>query len=212
MKTNNLFFDLDYIKSLFLSEIMEIKKGETLFTEGEINDFVFFIKSGKLKVTKKENVIGFTRENEFVGITSCLCEGDHFYFTAVACEDSKLLKINKSAFKNALTDNPEFGKTMIEILCRRIKITDNKTKSFENHSTPERIINEILNNVLFENDLRNIYLTIADLSELTGVSNVKVLTTLKDLSAKNLIQIKDEKITITNIEKLQSLMNPNLTT
>ena len=67
MKTDNLFFNLNYIKTLFPSEIIDITKGEILFKEGEINDFVFFIKSGKLKVSKTENVIGFTREKEFIG-------------------------------------------------------------------------------------------------------------------------------------------------
>ena len=209
MKTDNLFFNLNYIQTLFPSEIIDITKGEILFKEGEINDFVFFIKSGKLKVSKTENVIGFTREKEFIGITSCLCDGDHFYFTAVACENSSLLKIDKTFFKKALIENPEFGKTMIEILCRRIKITDNKTKSFTQLTTSERIINEILNNVLFENDLRKIYLSIDDLTELTGVSSIQVLTTIKDLTAKNLIKMKDEKITITHLEKLKALLTPN---
>ena len=207
MKANNLYFDINFIKTLFPTEKIEIKKGETLFTEEQNNDFVYFIQEGKLKVTQKENVIGYTRANEFIGITSCLCEGDYFYFTSYACENSTLLKIDKLAFKQALSDNPDFGKVMIEILCRRIKITDNKTKIFTSNSTQDRIINELINNSIFETEATNPLLSIDELSELTGVSNVKVLTVLKDLSSKNVIRIKEEKISILELEKLKDLVN-----
>ncbi len=207
MKASNIYFDINYIQSLFSYELIEVVKGEILFREGEINNNVFFIKSGKLKVSKKENVIGFTRENEFIGITSCLCEGNYFYFTSCACENSILLKIDKTNFKKALTDNPEFGKIMIEILCRRIKITDNKTKSYATHNTEERILNELINNAVFECDTQNTNLSIAELSELTGVSTVKVSTVLQGLSANNIIKIIDQRISIVDLETLKLLID-----
>ncbi|MBI1837771.1 MAG: Crp/Fnr family transcriptional regulator [Flavobacteriia bacterium] len=201
MNYTNKSFSLGYVNTLFLSERIEVKEGEFLFHEGDLNNFVFFIIEGRIKVVKKKIVIGFTKENEFVGITSCLCENDHYYFSALACEDSILLKIHKAVFKKALSDNPEFGKIMIEILCERIKLTDNKTKSFMNHTSTERVVNEILNHIT--NERLSCQLTPEDLSELTGVSKKLIQSIFKELAAKKLIKIIPHTIEILDLNQLE---------
>lgn len=114
-------YTVDYIKSLFESEEINIKKNDFLFKSGDSNSYVYFNVSGKIKIAKKEVVVGFADEGEFVGITSCLCHKNSYFFSARACEESTLLKIQKSEFENSLKENPEFGKMMINILCQRLK-------------------------------------------------------------------------------------------
>jgi CRP-like cAMP-binding protein len=199
-------FNINYIKELFSFELISISKNEYLFQEEMKNEFVYFINEGKLKVIKNEMVIGFTKENEFVGITSCLSENTHYCFSVVACADSILCKIPKTIFKQSLINNPEFGKTIIDLLCKRIKIIDNKTESIKNHTTSELIVNEILNNSQYEENSRKVaQLTNEDLVELTRIPLVKIQSKLKELNNLKLINYSTNQIEILNINELKKL-------
>lgn len=198
-------FELAVIKSIFKPEYITLIGGQTLFTEGEDNDYVYFIESGSIKVLKSKWLIGITKANEFVGITSCLSEGMQYSFTAKATENSKVLKITKSDFKNQLLKNPAFSRQIIEILCERIKLTDKKTRSFIEHSSKHRLISEIINNSKqVENSLKAI-LGEDDLAELTGVSKRSVRKLLNTLKKENLIEQNENEIILLDKEKLRSL-------
>lgn len=114
-------YTVQYIKSLFKSEEIEIKKDDFLFKAGDSNSYVYFNVLGKIKIAKENVVVGYAEDGEFVGITSCLCNKGTYFFSSQACEESTLLKIQKTEFENSLKENPEFGKMMITILCERLK-------------------------------------------------------------------------------------------
>lgn len=199
-------FDLDFIKEVFQTEKIYIKSGDVLFREGENNDYVFFIESGSIKVLKSKWVIGITQALEFVGITSCLSDTSTYTFSSRAVENSSILKIKKTDFKNLLLNNSIFCKQIIEILCERIKLTDQKTRSFIEHSSQYRLINELISNSKnIENSLKT-FLGVDDLSELTGISKRAVKKMLNELSKQNLIlQKKNNEIELLdqpNLEKL----------
>lgn len=114
-------YTVQFVKSLFQFEEMVVKKYDFLFNTGDLNDYIYFNVAGKIKISKGKIILGYAERGEFVGITSCLCHSEKYFFSAQACEDTVLLKIQKSDFENALKDNPEFGKMMINILCERLK-------------------------------------------------------------------------------------------
>lgn len=199
-------FDLHFIEQAFNPERLEINKGEVLFKEGEINDYVFFIESGSIKVLKGKWVIGITQALEFVGITSCLNETSTYTFSSKAVETSKILKISKHEFKEMLLNNSFFCKQIIEILCERIKLTDVKTRSFIEQSSQHRLINELINNSKKIGQSLITFLSIEDLSELTGISKRAVKKMLNDLSKENLlIQGKNNEIELLDKSKLLKL-------
>lgn len=200
-------FDLHFIEDAFNPERIEINKGEVLFKEGENNDYVFFIESGSIKVLKGKWVIGITQALEFVGITSCLSETSTYTFSSKAVEKSKILKISKSEFKDMLLSNSFFCKQIIEILCERIKLTDIKTRSFIEHSSQHRLINELINNSKKTKNSLKTFLGVEDLSELTGISKRAVKKMLNDLSKQNLIvQGSNSEIELLDKSKLKQLI------
>lgn len=201
-------FELNYIMELFHPTKILLDCGEQLFREGENNDFVYFIESGSIKVLKSKWVIGITKANEFVGMTSCISENHSYTFSSKAVEKSEVLRIDKSEFKQLLLNDSKFCKQIIEILCERIKLTDLKTRSFIEQTSQHRLINELINNSKkIENSIKA-FLGIDDLSELTGVSKRAVRKMLNDLTKENLIlRNNDNEITLLDQPKLQSLIH-----
>lgn len=196
-------FDSNFVKKQFLYEEVKFDKNEYLFHEGNENSFVYYVIEGKIKVIKKKIVIGFSNTDEFVGITSCLSENNEYCFSALSQENSKLLRIHKSIFKKVLNENIEFGKIIINLLCNRIKLTDGKSESFKNHTSTERVVNEILSNVETENNNYTIKATIEDLAELTGVSKHLIKSIIKELSKQKIIEFINHTIRILDYHRLE---------
>lgn len=184
-------FNLQFIKDTFPGEEISLSSGDLLFNEGEKNDFVFFIESGAIKVLKNKWVIGITKAFEFVGITSCISDVDIYTFSSKAIENSKLLKIKKTDFKNSLLENKNFSKQIIEILCERIKMTDIRTRSYIDNPPRHRVLFEINNNITWSNNTKVAYITNEDLSELTGISKRAVTKIMNDLSKDGILERSD---------------------
>lgn len=170
MDSKEPIFDVNFIQKHFEAEPLELKSGDCLFRENEPNDFVYFILKGSVKVSRKKWAIGITFPNEFVGITSCISEGNTYTFSAKASSPSKILRIKKEIFKKVLLENPKFSRFIIEILCERIRLTDLKTSSFLDLPPERRVIVELLNNLKDIQGKLISQISMKDLSELTGVS------------------------------------------
>lgn len=202
----NKKFETQFIKSLFKFEKINLNRDELLFNEGEANNYVYFIEIGKIKLLKKNLVIGFTKSTEFVGITSCLCENEHYYFSAIASEPTQLYRIKKSDFKTVLEKENDLGKKMIDVLCERLSWTDNKTNSFIHHNLKERVINEILINQYQDNVSIFSDLSRKELSELTNNTLRNVQEILLTLEKEHLIKKEFGKIEILNLDKLTRIL------
>lgn len=200
-------FEISFIEKTFPNQKVYLNKGDLLFKEGESNDFVFFIESGSIKVLKNKWVIGITQPLEFVGITSCLNEGNHYNFSAKAIVSSVVLKIGKIDFKIHLLSNPIFCKKIIQILCERIKLTDNKTRSLVEHKSQFRLIHELVSSTSSVPSALQTFLNAEDLAELTGISLRNVKKMIKELSQQNLItQNNHKEIILIDRLKLQQIL------
>lgn len=208
MENTNQKFELNFILKSLDSERVELMDGETLFREGDSNDFVFFILEGSIKVLKSKWVIGITYPLEFVGITSCLSETSNYTFSSKAIEKSIVLKIRKMDFKNLLMKNATFCKQIIEILCERIKLTDYKTRNYIENTPKQRLIFELMINS--KKDTNGSFFTNLkpeDLSELTGLSLRNIKKQLNELKSKELISTKNsDSILLLNKLKLDLIL------
>lgn len=211
MNTQRKEFELHFITENFPLERITLNAGDFLFKEGEQNDFVYFIESGSIKVLKNQWVIGITHSMEFVGITSCISENMTYTFSSKSVKESTLLKIKKLDFQKLLLKNPKFCKSIIEILCQRIKATDIKTRSFLEQSSKHRLITELINNSSNVEDSIKTFLGIDDLSELTGVSKRAVRKMLNDLTKVNLIlHTKENEIILLDQLALKQLVDKKI--
>ena len=103
----------------FLSTISEGKriltapKKQILFSQGDTTEAVFYIQTGKVKVTVvsthgKEAVVAILERGAFVG-ESCLVGQTVRTATATILEDSRILRIEKAAMHRMLQEQPRFA-------------------------------------------------------------------------------------------------------
>ena len=95
-------------------------KKQILFSQGDAADFVFYIQSGKVKLTVvshqgKEAVIGILEKGSFFG-EGCLAGQLVCMVTAITAEDATLVRIEKTAMIRVLHDEPAFSELFLAYL------------------------------------------------------------------------------------------------
>jgi CRP/FNR family transcriptional regulator, cyclic AMP receptor protein len=103
--------------------ILEFQKNQNLFVQGDVADTVFYLQSGKVKLTVlseqgKEAVIGILEPGQFFG-EGCMNGHPLRIATTTAMEDSMVTAITKEAMIAALRDEPKFAELFLAYLLTR---------------------------------------------------------------------------------------------
>ena len=107
--------------------IGEYRNDEIVFSQGDPADAVFYIQSGKVKVTVvseqgKEAVIAMLRTNDFFG-EGCLAGQARRIATVATIMDSVLARLEKAAIVRVLYQEPAFSEMFIaHLLARAIRV------------------------------------------------------------------------------------------
>ena len=102
-------------------------KGQLVFQQGDPADALFYIQSGKVKVTTlsrhgKEAVVAILGPGDFFG-EGCMAGQPLRISSAEAMEDALVSRLSKDAVTRALRDRPEFSALfMAYLLARNIRI------------------------------------------------------------------------------------------
>jgi CRP/FNR family transcriptional regulator, cyclic AMP receptor protein len=140
-KTSSIVLPRTAIKSIrlydptaFLSQaglgrrIVDLKKGQTIFSQGNPAETVFYIQSGKIKLSVissngKEATIALLGEGDFVG-EECIAAAQPLRLaTATAMTESAVLKINKGEMVRALHERHDISDVFVSyLLSRNIRV------------------------------------------------------------------------------------------
>ena len=130
---------------LFLSKVGSGKtsllspKKQMLFSQGDAAEAVFYIQTGKVKLTVvsqqgKEAVIAILEPGAFFG-QSCLAGQSIRTATATAVEDSNIVRINKDAMIRVLHEEPVFAELfMAYLLAHTIRVEEDLVDQLFNSS------------------------------------------------------------------------------
>jgi CRP/FNR family transcriptional regulator, cyclic AMP receptor protein len=104
-------------------QILEFKKNDNVFTQGDVADTVFYIQSGKVKLTviskqDKEAVVGVLGPGQFFG-EGCMNGHPLRIATTTALEHSVITSITKQAMKTTLHEQPLFSELFVAYLLTR---------------------------------------------------------------------------------------------
>jgi CRP/FNR family transcriptional regulator, cyclic AMP receptor protein len=103
------------------------RKGETIFSQGDPADAVFYIQKGKVKVTVvseqgKEAVVAILGADDFVG-EGCLAGQEQRISTATAMTESALMRLDKAAVVAVIHEEPAFSEMFIaHLLTRTLRV------------------------------------------------------------------------------------------
>lgn len=119
--------------------VVELHKGDELFSQGDVADAVFHVQSGKIKLTVlssvgKEAVIAMLSGGDFFGEGALA--GQHLRTaTATAMSDSSIVRLEKAAMIRALHRQVKFSELfMAHLLARNIRIEEDLVDQLFNSS------------------------------------------------------------------------------
>lgn len=130
---------------VFLSKVGKGKtsqlspKKHTIFSQGDAAEAVFYIQTGKVKLTVvsqqgKEAVVAILEPGAFFG-QSCLAGQTIRVATASAVEDSNIVRINKDAMVRVLHEEPIFAELfMAYLLSHTIRVEEDLVDQLFNSS------------------------------------------------------------------------------
>jgi len=120
--------------------ILEFERNQTIFSQGEAADAVFYIQKGQVKISVvspkgKEAVVAVLEHAGFFG-EGCLLAGQPVRIvTATSMEDSTIVRIEKDAMIRVLHEEPTFSELfMSHLLSRNIRIEEDLVDQLFNFS------------------------------------------------------------------------------
>ncbi len=193
-------------------DLLKVKSGTTLFSQGELGKALYFIQKGKIQLTVvsaqgKEAVLAILGPFDFLG-EECLVGDSRRTSTATGMGPSMVFRIKKRAMLHALHTNPKFSEDFIaSLLARTINLEEDLSDQLFNHS--ERRLACALLNLARKNqterlsDTRLPKITQEVLAEIVGTTRSKVSSFLKkfrnlglvDLSGGGNITVRSERLT-----------------
>ena len=186
---------------------------EFIFREGDSIKGIYFIKKGKIKVTRKAKnnmAVWFANPQEFVGLNSYFNGLENYSFSSSAFGgDVDAVLIPTNEFKKILKNNPEFKQEIIQILCDRIGSTRNRISNLKSQSIKVRVLNAMLlliNSEDLNKATAKIHYSIRELSELAGTSTQYIKKLITEFQKKNLLKIKGNELII-NMGELNLLVS-----
>ena len=206
--------DLDIVN--LNKNCMTFKRGQILFHEGGNATGMFFLTSGKVKISKldvngSERIIRLSKEGDILGFRT-LFSSEKYPCSAIAIEDSSVCYIPIEIFYKLMENNLDLSRKVIRLLSEELSIADQKLTNNCNKPVMERIAVALLNIQRvygFEDDNLTINASLkrADIANLIGATTETAVRSLSKLKEDRIIEYNGKKIKILNHKELIKVAN-----
>lgn len=175
---------------------------EVIFQEGTTAQFYYQLVSGSVRWVNindegKEFLQVMIEPGECFGELP-LFDDEPFAATAIANEDSVIIRLHRSTFHQFIQENPEIHFAFSKLLSQRLRFKFFILKEMANHN-PEHSISTLLS--YFKQTRKNICtgcnrikLTRQQIADMTGLRVETVIRTIKNLETKGQLTIEKGKV------------------
>lgn len=191
-----------------------IRKGETIFNEGEHVNGVFCVKSGVCKVSKmsengRDQIIHLVKGGDLLGERSLISD-EVSNLKAVAVNDMEVCFIPKDEIMRDLDENHNFTMSILKGMASNLKSADNTIVDMGQKTVKQRLAQTLLYlkdtfGVTDENTL-DINLSREDFANIVGTATETVIRLLSEFKKKGFIQLKGKEISILDIPQLKTII------
>lgn len=221
--------NIDYVKKLsFFSEIddddaekianliieRKYKKNKIIFMEGEPAEAVFFVKNGKIKISKntldgKEHIIHIMTGGE-VFAEACLFGISPYPANAEATEDSEVYLIKNSDLGKLLESSPKTAIQIIKVMSKRLNLVSSQIENLalrDAYGKTASLIIQLLKDedkVARDGVVLKINLSRQDMGNMVGLTRETLTRALTRLKNDRAIEINRDEIKVLDLEKLKS--------
>lgn len=179
-----------------------VPAGAIIFQEGTHCSFYYQLVSGKVRWVNindegKEFIQTIIEPGECFGELP-LFDDEPFAATAIADEDSVIIRLHRSTFHQLLKESPELHFAFTKLLTQRLRFKFLILKELANHN-PENSISTLF--TYFKQKQKNICtqcnrikLTRQQIADMTGLRVETVIRTIRTLQTKGTLQINKGKV------------------
>lgn len=210
------------LKSLTKEELIRIsacktsrvvKKGETIFEEGESLKGVYCVRDGVCKLTKlsangKDQIVRLVVKGELLGRRS-LVGSETTNLSAVALKDMEICFIPKEEIINDLQKSREFSLDMLQHMASDLRESDNIIVDMAQKSVKQRMAEALLHlQDKFgqdSNGMLDIILSREDYASLVGTATESAIRILSEFKREGYIATSGKQIKIVNVEGLKRI-------
>lgn len=192
-----------------------IKKGDSIFEEGDVTNGIYCIKDGVCKLSKlspngKDQIIKFVRPGELLGQRSMISE-EPTNLSAIALEDMEVCFVPKQEILNFFTQNNKFSLNVMKTLSNDLKDADDLTVAMAQKTVKERLAAALLYlEEIFDvnmDDTLKVQLSREELAGMIGTATESCIRLLSEFNKLGLIELIGKKIALKDRKGLEKLAN-----
>ena len=216
LKKAPLFAGLDDEAATALSSAMGklyLNKGDVLFHEGDSEDRLYIVVSGKIKLGRtgsagRENLLAVLGPGQMFGELSVFDPGPRST-TATAVTVCELRTLEHDELIPWLTDRPEVAQGLLSQLAARLRRANDVVADLVFSDVPGRVAKQLLELAQRFGDKRDdgmhVHhdLTQEELAQLVGASRETVNKALADFAARGWIRLEPRSVTILDVERVE---------
>jgi CRP-like cAMP-binding protein/CheY-like chemotaxis protein len=189
------------------------QKKQNVYEEGKRPRHLFYLSKGKVKAFKghedgKEYITDLFGAGDFLGY-SALIEEKNYDDSAIALEESEIMRIPREDFMQMIYTDISIATKFIRIITQNVKEKEERLLNLAYSSLRKRVAKALIDIYSkFNPDGENkpIHISREDLAQFIGTATESLIRTLSDFKGEKLIDIKEGKISITNLDKLRNLL------
>ena len=191
-----------------------VKKGETIFEEGDSLNGIYCIKDGVCKLSKlsdngKDQVLKLVKKGELLGQRSLISE-ESTNLSAIAIEDMQVCFIPMQEILQFFNENNQFSLNMMKSVCGDLKDADDNMVNLAQKTVKQRLAEILLK---LETDFGSnddgslkIQLSREEIAGMIGTATESCIRLLSEFNKEGWITVQGKKITITNKKELQRMV------
>jgi len=194
--------------------IKSVKKGDSLFQEGERLNGVFCVRNGVSKLSKmsdngKDQIVKIVTKGEILGQRSVITE-EKTNLSATALNNMDVCYIPKSYFTDNISANVAFTKAILIQTANDLKLADNVIVNMAQKSVKQRIAETLIYlEKKFSTDEDGyiaITLTRENIANVVGTANELCIRILTSFKKEGWIETDGKRIKIKNTKSLYRLI------
>jgi DNA-binding response OmpR family regulator len=189
-------------------------KKTTLYSEGKRPKFLYYLKSGKVKVFRqhedgKEYIVNLYTAGDFIGYLPLL-ENKSYEDSAEVLEEAEVVQIPREEFLQAMYNDMSIAGRFIKLIAQNVQEKEERLLNLAYGSLRKRVAKALIDvHQKFNKEgaaKTPINISRDDLAHYVGTATESLIRTLSDFKSEKLIEIKEGKIFISNPEKLNNLL------
>lgn len=197
--------------------VLNYKKGQYIFYEGDPVQGLYIIRTGKAKVlstgyNKRTQIIRLSKTGQLLGHRGL---GDKYYLiSAAAIDDSVICFVETNVFTQILKNDSELTYELMLLFVNELRISESRMKNLAQMTVREKSAEALLllkqSFGIRKKDgiVLDAILTRKDMADLAGLSTEQITKCFSEFRQEKIIQIDGKRITILKPENLFKLIAP----